>query len=165
MSNAIINYNRTLALDYAKKWAMSRNPKFGNFNGIGGDCTNFISQCIYAGCPIMNYTKDIGWYYISMTNRAAAWTGVEFLYRFLTTNKSTGPFASQVDVTNLIPGDIIQLGDAANRFYHSLIVLSTGNYSYEQIYIATHSVDVYNKPLSAYAFHKARFLHIEGARK
>ena len=54
------SYNREKAIQYAEKWAYSRNPKFYNYDNIGGDCTNFISQCIYAGCKIMN-NKD--WYY------------------------------------------------------------------------------------------------------
>ncbi|MDE7439525.1 MAG: amidase domain-containing protein, partial [Clostridia bacterium] len=45
----ILDYNRELAYEYAKKWAFKRNPEFYNFNNIGGDCTNFASQCIYAG--------------------------------------------------------------------------------------------------------------------
>lgn len=43
------SYKRNLAVAYAKKWALSRNPKYYNFDPVGGDCTNFISQCLYAG--------------------------------------------------------------------------------------------------------------------
>ena len=75
----IIPYRRMDAFKYAEKWAMSRNPQYMNFDNIGGDCTNFASQCLYSGSGVMNYTKDIGWYYISPTNRAAAWTGSIFL--------------------------------------------------------------------------------------
>ena len=160
-----MQYDRESAINYARKWALARNPRYGNFNGIGGDCTNFISQCVYAGCNVMNYKRDVGWYYISMNNRAAAWTGVQFFYNFMTTNKGVGPYASVVSVNDILPGDIIQLGDATNHFYHSLFVLSVGNHSYDQIFITTHSIDVYEKPLSAYTFAKARFLHIEGYRK
>ena len=56
-----VEYDRQKAKEYAKKWAYSRNPKYYNFDNVGGDCTSFISQCIYAGSGIMNYTKDIGW--------------------------------------------------------------------------------------------------------
>ena len=42
-------YNRASAVAYARRWALSRNPLFTNFAGRGGDCTNFISQCVYAG--------------------------------------------------------------------------------------------------------------------
>ena len=27
----------------------SRNPAYLDFHGLGGDCTNFVSQCLYAG--------------------------------------------------------------------------------------------------------------------
>jgi len=46
-------YNRTVAVSYADTWWNGRNPAWGNFdppNG-GGDCTNYISQVIYAGAP------------------------------------------------------------------------------------------------------------------
>ena len=64
----IEKYNRYAAKEYAKKWAFSRNPKYYNFDPIGGDCTNFISQCILAGSNTMNYTKNTGWYYINGNN-------------------------------------------------------------------------------------------------
>ena len=47
-------YNRQRAVEYAKKWALSRNPLFADFTGIGGNCTNFVSQCLYAGCGVLN---------------------------------------------------------------------------------------------------------------
>ena len=57
-------YNRARAVEYARRWALSRNPLFTNFAGRGGDCTNFVSQCIYAGTCQMNFTPSFGWYYI-----------------------------------------------------------------------------------------------------
>ena len=90
LTEYLLNVNSEI--DYAKKWAFSRNPAYYNFDNVGGDCTNFISQCLRAGGAEMNYTADTGWYYISPDNRAAAWTGVEYLYRFLLRNKSVGPF-------------------------------------------------------------------------
>lgn len=45
----IIDYDRDKSVAYAKKWAYGRNPKFYDFSNLGGDCTNFASQCIYAG--------------------------------------------------------------------------------------------------------------------
>ena len=88
-----MEYNRENAVAYAKKWAYGRNPKYYDFSDLGGDCTNFASQCIYAGSGVMNYTPTYGWYYISVNNRAPAWTGVDELYRFLTTNRGAGPRA------------------------------------------------------------------------
>ena len=50
-------YDRAGAVKYAETWALKRNPGFPNFDGMGGDCTNFASQCVYAGCKVMNFTK------------------------------------------------------------------------------------------------------------
>ena len=96
-------YNRARAVEYARKWALSRNPLFTNFAGQGGDCTNFVSQCVYAGSCKMNYTPVFGWYYISLDQRAPAWTGVEFLYDFLVNNQSIGPFAAETDISQILP--------------------------------------------------------------
>ena len=64
-------YDRRRAREYARRWAYGRNPLFYNFTGIGGDCTNFISQCILAGCCTMNCRETFGWYYHSPRLRAA----------------------------------------------------------------------------------------------
>ncbi len=50
-------YQREKAVEYAKKWAYRRNPEYYNYDAVGGDCTNFVSQCIYAGSQVMNYNK------------------------------------------------------------------------------------------------------------
>ena len=42
----ILNYDRQKAIKYAKVWAYFRNPNYYNFDNIGGDCTNYISQCM-----------------------------------------------------------------------------------------------------------------------
>ena len=83
-----IGYQREAVLEYAKRWAKGRNPRYLDFEHLGGDCTNFASQCIYAGSGVMNYTPTMGWYYSSGSNRSPSWTGVVYLYNFLTGNKS-----------------------------------------------------------------------------
>lgn len=32
----MLAYNREKAVEYAKKWALERNPAYYNFDGIGG---------------------------------------------------------------------------------------------------------------------------------
>ena len=68
-------YDREAAVFYARKWAYARNPRYYNFDDLGGDCTNFASQCIYAGCGVMNFTPTFGWYYIDINQRSPSWTG------------------------------------------------------------------------------------------
>lgn len=156
-----VYYDRYAAYEYAKEWAYKRNPKYYNFDGIGGDCTNFISQCIFAGCGVMNYKPTFGWYYISSNDRAPAWSGVNFLYNFLTTNKSVGPYGVQVGINEVEIGDVIQLGND-NGFYHSLFVVSVTS---NDIFIATHTADAFMRSLRSYFYSRIRCIHIQGARK
>lgn len=81
---ALLPYDRAAAVRYAHIWAYGRNPRYYDYESIGGDCTNFASQCIYAGAGVMNDTPTFGWYYINANDKAPAWTGVEYLYNFLT---------------------------------------------------------------------------------
>ncbi len=158
----ILNYNREAAVAYARKWAFGRNPKYYDFSKLGGDCTNFASQCIYAGAGIMNYTPTFGWFYKSVNDRTPSWTGVEYLYNFLVNNNGPGPFAEEVPLDKLDIGDIVQLGKATGDFYHSPVVVG---FSRGRILVAAHSYDVYNKPLNSYSFEQARGIHILGVRQ
>lgn len=53
-----IEYDRNKAKAYAKKWAYLRNPQYYDYTYLGGDCTNFISQCIFQGAPHMSYSRQ-----------------------------------------------------------------------------------------------------------
>jgi len=159
------DYDREKAVAYAHEWAYGRNPEYFNFTGLGGDCTNFVSQCLFAGSGIMNYTPTFGWYYIDANNRTASWTGVVYLYNFLIGNTGAGPYGREVSVNEVQPGDICQLILTKNDFHHSVIIVSTGDIpSYENIRIASHSVNADNRPLYTYNPMAVRYLHIEGVR-
>ena len=163
----IIEYDRRAAVAYARRWAYSRNPNYYNFDKLGGDCTNFASQCVFAGAGIMNYTPVFGWYYINADKRTASWTGVEFFYNFMVGNAEgigdgAGPFAEEVDLNGLKVGDVVQLGRANGDFYHTPVVVGFSN---GQPLIAAHSNDAFGRPLNSYRFEKVRYLHIKGVRK
>jgi hypothetical protein len=158
-------YDREAAVAYARQWALSRNPKYYNFDSIGGDCTNFASQCIHAGGGMMNYKPTFGWYYISANNRSPSWTGVEFLYNFLTRKAGVGPVGREVDIKEVQPGDISQFAGAKARFSHTQVITSVGSPpALDNILICTHTYDSLDRELSTYDFLKIRFIHIEGVR-
>ena len=161
-----IIYNREKVIEYAKKWAYDRNPQYYDFDNVGGDCTSFASQCIYAGAKIMNYSKQNGWYYISGNNKSPSWSGVEFLYNFLTQNKSLGPYGYQVEQNKIELGDIAQLSFDGNKFSHSLVIVKIlDKTDLNQILISSHTFDSFNKRISEYNFEKIRFIHIDKIRK
>lgn len=163
-----IPYRRERAVEYAQRWALSRNPLFPDFAGIGGDCTNFVSQAILAGSCVMNDTLDFGWYYFSPENRAPAWSGVEFFYKFITgdpefarENGGVGPFGVEVPTTMIEAGDVVQLQNAQGTYYHTLIVTGMDG---DDLLVSAHTNDAKNRPLSTYNYASARFLHIAGTR-
>ena len=159
-------YNRKKVIEYAKKWAYERNPKYYNYDKIGGDCTNFISQCIYSGSNVMNYEKTKGWYYINGNNKSPSWTGVQFLYNFLTQNKGPGPYGINTTQDKLEIGDIVQLSFDGIKFAHTLVIVNIEEKdNLDKMYIASHTFNAFNRKISSYKYEKIRFIHIQGVRK
>ena len=141
----MLPYDRAAAVRYAVRWALARNPVWPDFTGLGGDCTNFVSQCLHAGAPHMNDAPDTGWYYRSMADRAPSWSGVRFLHRFLLRSSGKGPIGQISDEAGLLPGDVIFLHNGV-RLYHALIVLAAR----AEMLVAAHTDDSLYRPLSTY---------------
>ncbi len=158
---AVKPYQRERALMYAERYAFSQNPVFGNFVGIGGNCTNFVSQCIYAGSCIMNYKPTFGWYYISLDDRAPSWTGVNFFYDFIINNKDVGPYGREASSDELEIGDVIQLGKEGEGYYHTLLVVG---FDGVDILVAAQTNNAFARPLSSYQNDYERYIKILGVR-
>ena len=150
----IFLYDREAALRYAHKWAYERNPEYYDFDGLGGDCTNFVSQVLAAGGAEQNYSQN-GWYFNSINDRSPSWSGVNELYEFLVSEHDVGPRARVVDVSEAMAGDIVQLGSFENGYYHSLIIVDP-----ENMLVAAHTVDSDYRPLSSYNYDYFRVLQV-----
>ena len=160
-----MSYNREKAVAYAMQWAMGRNPQYYNFDTLGGDCTNFVSQCLYAGCGTMNFASDVGWYYRSLQDRAASRTGVEFLRKSLLANRGPGPYGEALPLKKAQPGDVIQLTFDGQRYAHSLLVVEVGFLpAPDAIKVAAHTLDTWGRTLASYQYQGAQLLHILEAR-
>lgn len=154
-------YDRAAAVAYAHEWAFGRNPAYYNFEYIGGDCTNFASQVLYAGSGVQNYTPVFGWFYISADDRTPSWTGVNELYRFLISNTGAGPRGILSELSDIDAVDIIQLKFGYyERFDHSPIVVDVGERTPDTILVAAHSIDSDYRPLSTYNYTELRPIHI-----
>lgn len=153
-----MGYDRLKAQEYAYKFALDRNKKYYDFSSIGGDCTNFVSQCLFAGVGQMN-EKD--WFYFSLNNRSPSWTGVNELFSFLISNTSYGAKGEVCSFRDLEIGDIVQLRQN-ERFSHSLFVTKTNKsiFSLADIFVSTHSTDFLNIGLNNYSFREIRFIKI-----
>lgn len=161
----IMPYDRFAAVAYAHTWAYGRNPQFYDYEKIGGDCTNFASQCVYAGSGIMNYAPTYGWYYIDANNKAPAWTGVPYFFNFMTREEeSVGPFAVESTINEIQPGDTLQLSFTGEDWDHTPVVVKVSSRQPDGIYLAAHSYDADFRPLSTYRYQKIRYLHFVGVR-
>ena len=159
-------YNRERAVEYARKWALSRNPLFFDFTGGGGNCTNFVSQSVLAGALTMNSIQTFGWYYVNVNDRSPSWTGVREFYEFVCglndfspKTERVGPVCDEVARENVEVGDVVQLANAQGEFYHSLVV---SGFRDGDILICAQSNDALDRPLSTYSYAVARFLHVTG---
>lgn len=154
-------YNRTKAVSYAHKWWNKRNPSYYDFDDLGGDCTNFVSQVLHAGGIQMD-DRFNGWFYYSLSVRSSSWTGVDELYDYIINNDSTnGPRAKIVSLEEVSLGDIIQLKLSNNDYQHSVVVTKI-DYprSASTTYVTCHTFDARDKRLSDYHAREIRCLKI-----
>ncbi|NBC73204.1 hypothetical protein GT003_29940 [Paenibacillus sacheonensis] len=122
-----IRYRRDLAAAYADRWWNEANPAYENFEV---NCTNYISQCLFAGSAPMNYTgkRASGWWYRGYSggreNWSYSWAVANALQLYLSAPHNSSLRATVVDSADqLALGDVIIYdwgGD--NRFQHSTIV-------------------------------------------
>ena len=157
-----MKYSRDKAVNYALKWWNKHNPLYYNFENLGGDCTNFVSQCIFAGCGIMNFTKTFGWYYISPSNRSPSWTSVDFLQKFLLSNTTLGPVGRLCSLSEVEVGDIVQIRQGL-YFNHTGIITKMSQafpYTLDSVFITAHTYNVLNKSISLYKPKEVRLIKI-----
>lgn len=116
-------YNRQAAVDYANTWWDRHNPQFPAFQD---DCTNFISQCLYAGgAPMRGMpNRSQGWWMVGLPERwSYSWSVAHSLRWYLETS-TKGLMATRVySISELELGDVIFYdftGDG--RIDHSTIV-------------------------------------------
>jgi hypothetical protein len=162
----VIAYDRAAAVAYAHRWAYGRNPAYANFDAMGGDCTNFASQCLYAGSGVMDFLATFGWYYRSLNDRSPSWTGVPFFYDYLVrTRTSPGPVGEDAPLSRCQPGDFVQLRFGGERFGHTPVIVATGQVpDLHNTLVAAHTFDTDYRPLDSYSFQALRCIHITQVR-
>ncbi|HEX7056639.1 MAG TPA: amidase domain-containing protein [Bacilli bacterium] len=122
------SYDRQKAKWYADRWWNGRNPDFADMEV---DCSNFISQCLFAGGAPMNYTgtRDTGWWYKGRVGGrelwSYSWSVAHQLQRYLSVSRSGLRAQIVHSPYDLDIGDLIAYDwDGDSRFQHSVIVTS-----------------------------------------
>ncbi len=136
MNNGKNLYDRDMAVRYALAYAYVPNPAylhFASYGDGGGDCTNFISQCLAAGGAPFDYMPDYPWWYksngsinVSDDKWSLSWAVANSLYWCLKIRGKKnikGLKGIEIsDVNSLQSGDIIQYENARGNIYHSAII-------------------------------------------
>ena len=152
------NYNKMYAYaacyNGASPYKISRrNPAYTNYDTLGGDCTNYISQILRAGGAPLDDTGSYQWYYYSDGNRSSSWTGVGNLYTYLVNNDYIGPQGYKITSDEAFvasEGDLIQLKlNGSSSFGHSLWIISHQTSTTSCTRIACHTSDRWNEPLDS----------------
>jgi hypothetical protein len=84
LASAASAYNGAAAAAYADTYWQTYNPAWPSFASSGGDCTNFVSQALYAGGISMRtstaYSGDAAWYMVQKRKRwsySASWVNAQ----------------------------------------------------------------------------------------
>ena len=108
------SFQESQAVDDSSGRSRLPNPDYHYFQiygNIGGDCTNFVSQCLFAGGIEQVIDSVAPWWYKDKNNWAIAWINAHSLYwclKIRDRQKLTGPRGSEVDsVDELELGDLI----------------------------------------------------------
>jgi hypothetical protein len=123
-------YQREAVKRYADQYWNEPNPRYLHF---AVDCTNYVSQCLYAGGAPMHYTdvRETGWWYKGQSGGkelwSYSWSVAHSLQLFLLTIRRSGLRAEEVrSPEELTTGDVICYDfDGNGRFQHSAIVTAT----------------------------------------
>lgn len=157
-------YDRNSAVEYALTYALQPNPafKFLDSHGEGGgDCSNFVSQCLKAGGAPFAYKAAPWWYNLNSHNWSISWAVAHSLYwtlKIREKNNNYGLKASEIKDKSLLElGDIIQYEDAKGSIYHSAIITAFANDKGEKVpVISQHSINGRN---ISYLKEKAKKMH------
>ncbi len=145
-----VYYLRNAAYGYAMNWWSTRNPHFNDFTGSGGDCANFVSQCLMAGGMSLWRGTNGGGYGVypdadrPTTNSNGTIPYCDYLHLHLTRYQAVDYHYVVEGVNASIPADT-QVGDAVifgtaagDKWSHAMIVVGVGA---TDITLAGHTTD------------------------
>ncbi len=177
----VYNWAYTHWNNYSKEYL-----NFGDEKWKGGDCTNFVSQCLRAGGAANDKSGDFQWYYdkkgtLATSHDTYSWTwstsrGLNNILLGNYKNHEFGPKASQKVISGddqydssigeyVLPGDLIQYHwKNKSAITHAAVIVgmiyNSSKSRYEPV-IAEHTEDSWFTPWTNNAY-KTYFVHITG---
>ncbi len=156
------SYSGSRGAAYANKYVETANSYFYH---AGVDCTNFVSQCIWAAyggwsssmsnatmaSNISNKVRMTSTWYAGSGGGSSAWENVDGLWNYAVGNTGNGPKAygyndggyySDILPIDMCVGDVLQKSSDGSDYSHSMYIISTpggSDPSYSEIVIAQHT--------------------------
>lgn len=153
-------YDRAAAVAYAEKWVGKRNADWADFTGKGGNCQNFVSQCLFAAGIPRDISGDAVWSWSKSGSHmwedevtSNAWINVAEFRRYAAGNRGYGLVAvTGAPFMEGEPGDVIQMGFPGGWNHAVLIgsVVKDEQRRTVDYLIDSNTTDVKNFPVSAY---------------
>ena len=142
-------YNVANAIAYADKYCINYNSSYNSYKGRGGDCANFVSQCLYAG----GFKQDSEWY-----KHSVAWINV---MKQIAHFKAYGTFLNATN-SNLIKGNPIYFDWNGDSTYdHATICVGRNNSGIA--ILDSHTKDLYHATWTNWSFRKAATIQLRGS--
>jgi len=142
-------YNVSNAIAYADKYCINYNTSYNSYKGRGGDCANFVSQCLYAG----GFKQDSVWY-----KHSVAWINV---MKQIAHFKAYGTFLNASN-SNLLKGNPIYFDWNGDSTYdHATICVGRNNSGIA--ILDSHTKDLYHATWTNWSFKKAATIQLRGS--
>jgi hypothetical protein len=150
------NYSPSAAVAYARKYALGKAP---NFYKVSVDCTNFVSQCVWAGyggtptaANVENRVRMTDVWYAGSGGGSYNWENVIMFFNYMVSSKTLGPQGycsdsnprkiDRISAASVKVGDVIQLWSSTEqKFCHSMIVSENSNNDWRMIKVCYHTTD------------------------
>ena len=116
-------YDRLAVVRYAERWWNDYNPQFQSFEN---NCTNYISQCLFAGGASMSVASDRsrGWWYKNK-NWSFSWSVAHALRWYFSGAKEGLQVIEVANPEDLLRGDVICYDfNGDGRWQHTTIVVA-----------------------------------------
>ena len=140
------NYNVSNAVAYADKYCINYNSAYNSYKGRGGDCANFVSQCLYNG----GFPQDSTWY-----KHSVAWINV---MKQIAHFKKYGSFMS-ANNGNILTGNPIYFDWNGDSTYDHATICVGRNNSGVPI-LDSHTKDLYHATWNNWSFSKAATIQL-----
>jgi len=148
-------YNSTASTQYGNTWCNSRNPAYYDYSNSGGDCANFVSQCLIAGYLDLSPGINDGYGCIPSCDN---------LHTFLYNNSNVTYYQRLYSSypSWWTKGDVIMMGITSDPWQHAMFAATTNT----PPLLDAHTTDRCQYSLSTYppsSYTSCDFYHINSS--